>query len=109
MAHFAEIENGIVVNVIVVDNARLLDGETESETKGLEFLASLFPGKTFVQTSYNSNIRYNYAGIGYTYDEVNNAFIPPMPTSNPRDENDNEIAGTWNLNSSFRWEFTAKN
>jgi len=36
-------------------------------------------GGTWVQTSYNSNIRYNYAGIGFTYDEDRDAFIPPQP------------------------------
>jgi hypothetical protein len=36
-------------------------------------------GGTWVQTSYNSNIRYNYAGIGFTYDENRDAFIPPQP------------------------------
>ena len=80
MAHFAEInENNIVIRVIVVNNNELLDGEQESETKGIDFCESLYGHRNWVQTSYNSNIRYNYAGIGYTYDSIKDAFIPPKP------------------------------
>ena len=78
MAHFAEIDgNNIVTNVIVVHNDELLDNNgMESELKGIEFCISHFGGR-WVQTSYNANIRKNYAGIGFTYDETLDAFIPP--------------------------------
>jgi len=78
MAHFAQIENGVVTQVIVVANEELLLDGVENESKGIEFCQSLFGG-TWVQTSYNGNIRKNYAGVGYTYDEQRDAFIPPQP------------------------------
>ena len=78
MAHFAQLENNIVTQVIVVHNNELLDNGVESEDKGIAFCKSLFGG-TWVQTSYNGKIRKNYAGIGYTYDLNRNAFIPPKP------------------------------
>lgn len=82
MAHFAILdENNIVINVIVVNNNDCLDENgNESETVGIAFCKSII-GKdtTFVQTSYNSNIRKNYAGVGYTYDATRDAFISPKP------------------------------
>jgi hypothetical protein len=80
MAHFAEInENNIVTQVIVVhNNELLLDGE-ESETKGIDFCEGLFGHRNWVQTSYNSNFRYNYAGVGHIWDNENNAFYAPQP------------------------------
>ena len=80
MAHFAEIdENNSVQRVIVVHNNELLDenGE-EKEALGVEFCKSLLGG-TWLQTSYNKNMRKNFAGIGFTYDIVRDAFIPPKP------------------------------
>lgn len=83
MAHFAEIdEQGVVLRVLVVDNAQEADGQN--------FLANtLGLGGTWVKTSYNTSggihsgggtpLRKNYAGIGYTYDSVRDAFIPPKP------------------------------
>lgn len=78
MAHFAELdENNIVKNVIVVHNDELLDENgNESETKGVVFCQSLFGGN-WIQTSYNSTFRGKYAGIGYTYDPVNDVFVAP--------------------------------
>jgi hypothetical protein len=78
MAHFAELDdNNIVKQVIVVHNNELLDDkEIESEWKGIEFCIQHFGGR-WVQTSYNANIRKNYAGIGFSYDETLDAFIPP--------------------------------
>jgi hypothetical protein len=78
MAHFAEIGlNNTVLRVVVVHNDELLDENgVEREAKGAEFCRNLFGG-TWVQTSYNGSIRKNYAGIGYTYDSVLDAFIPP--------------------------------
>ena len=79
MAHFAQInEQGIVTQVIVVANEELLDNGIESEAKGIAFCQSLFGGE-WKQTSYNGNIRKNYAGAGYTYDSQRDAFIPPRP------------------------------
>jgi hypothetical protein len=60
MSHFSKIENGIVTEVIVAEQDYIdtLEGQ-------------------WVQTSYNANIRKNFAGIGYTYDDVRDAFIAP--------------------------------
>ena len=73
MAHFAELDaDNIVVRVLVVPN--------EQENRGHDYLATdLGLGGTWVQTSYNATIRKNYAGIGYTFDEGRDAFIPPKP------------------------------
>lgn len=71
MAHFAKIEDGIVTNVVVVDN--------EHEANGQEFLNSLGLDGTWIQTSYNANFRKKFAGIGDTYDEVDDVFIPHKP------------------------------
>lgn len=72
MAHFARIENNLVTEVLVVHN--------DLEHRGADFLANdLGLGGTWIQTSYNGNIRKNYAGIGYTYDEERDAFIAPKP------------------------------
>lgn len=79
MAHFAELdETNIVKQVIVIHNNELLDNGAESEAKGAAFCQSLFGG-TWVQTSYNGNIRKNFAGIGFTYDPIRDAFIAPKP------------------------------
>ena len=80
MAHFAEIGlNNTVLRVIVVSNEDCKDqfGQ-ESEVIGAKFCNTLFGG-VWVQTSYNSTIRKNYAGVGYTYDTSLEAFIPPKP------------------------------
>jgi hypothetical protein len=79
MAHFAQLDSDYkVLQVIVVDNNELLDNGVESEEKGIAFCSTLLGG-TWIQTSYNGNIRKNYAGIGYTYDEGRDAFIAPKP------------------------------
>ena len=78
MAHFAEIIDGIVARVIVVDNADTAQGGVEDGAIGAAFCHNLLGGE-WVQTSYNNNIRKNYAGIGYTYDAARNAFIAPKP------------------------------
>lgn len=82
MAHFAEIDsNNIVLRVVVVnDKDTSTEQGVEKEHIGAAFLESLLGG-TWVQTSYNGNIRKNYAGIGYTYDAQRDAFIPPKPFS----------------------------
>jgi hypothetical protein len=79
MAHFAQIENNLVTQVIVVDNSDCLDElGNESEAIGIQFCTDLLGG-TWVQTSYNGNMRKNYAGIGNTYDATRDAFIAPQP------------------------------
>ena len=79
MAHFAKIEDNLVTQVIVVDNSDILDeSNNESEALGIKICQDLLGG-TWVQTSYNGNIRKNYAGIGYTYDSSRDAFIDPSP------------------------------
>ena len=78
MAHFAEILNGVVKQVIVVHNNELLVDGVEVESKGAQFCHDLFGGE-WVQTSYNGNIRKQYAGIGYTYDADLDIFIATQP------------------------------
>ena len=74
MAHYAFLENNIVTEVIVgKDETELIDGLNPEEWYGN------YRGQSCIRTSYNSNIRYNYAGIGYTYDPIEDAFIAPMP------------------------------
>jgi hypothetical protein len=81
MAHFAKLdENNVVIQVHSVHNNELLQGGVESEAKGIQFLIDWSGGYTkWKQTSYNGKIRKNYAGVGYTYDSVRDAFIPPQP------------------------------
>lgn len=80
MAHFAELDsNNVVLRVIVVGNKDTADAAgVEKEHIGAAFCERLFGG-TWKQTSYNGNLRKNYAGIGYTYDSGRDAFIPPKP------------------------------
>lgn len=74
MAHYAFLDdNNIVTEVIVgIDETELIEGKTPEDWY------SEFRGQTCVRTSYNGTIRYNYAGIGYTYDPIDDAFIPPL-------------------------------
>ena len=72
MAHFARIENGIVREVIVVGNT-----DAPTETAGKAFIASCGLAGEWVQTSYNSNFRGKFAGIGDTYDAENDVFVSP--------------------------------
>ena len=75
MAHYAFITNGIVTEVITgIDETELIEGLDPETWYGN------FRSQTCVRTSYNGNIRYNYAGIGYTYDADADAFIAPRPT-----------------------------
>jgi len=75
MAHYAFLdENNIVTEVIVgIDETETIEG-LDTET-----WYGNFRGQTCKRTSYNGNIRYNYAGVGYTYDAVRDAFIAPKP------------------------------
>jgi len=76
MAHFAKLGVGNVVETIqVVSNDVAL-----TEQVGIDFLNNLYNTRdVWKQTSYNNNIRKNYAGVGYSYDEARDAFIPPKP------------------------------
>lgn len=75
MAYFAKLQNQIVIEVHAVAN-ETLDPDNE-ESSGIAFLTDLLGSNDWKQTSYNGNIRYNYAGIGYLYDSIRDAFIPP--------------------------------
>ena len=90
MAHYAFLnEENIVTEVITgKDETELIEG-LDPET-----WYSNFRGQKCVRTSYNNNIRYNYAGIGYRYDAINDAFIGPMPQCGHK-----ELF----LNDVFRW------
>ena len=113
MAHFAKLGVGnIIEKVEVVSN----DIAT-TEQAGVDFLNNLYKSRdVWKQTSYNNNIRKNFAGIGYTYDQTRDAFIPPKPYSSwilnedtclweapvayPDDDNTytwNESTQTWDL------------
>jgi hypothetical protein len=85
MSHFAEIdENNVVLRVLVGDN--------DMPNEGYDWFVENLGG-TWIKTSYNGNIRKNYAGVGYTYNEERDAFIPPKPYE------------SWTLNdSTCLWE-----
>jgi hypothetical protein len=88
MAHYALLdENNTVVKVITgIDETESIEGKTPEQWYGE------FHNMKCVRTSYNGNIRYNYAGIGYTYDTEFDAFIPPKPYD------------SWKLNyETFNW------
>ena len=86
MSHWAEVdENNIVLRVLV--------GNNNSADEGESFMNSL--GGTWVKTSYNGNIRKNFAGIGYTYDESRDAFIAPKPECHPDKVTLDEDTCTW--------------
>jgi len=91
MAHFAEISDGIVTRVLVVHNNELLVDGVEVEQKGIDFLNNLLGG-TWIQTSYNGNIRKQYAGIGYTYNESADVFVAPQPFP------------SWSLDENYDWQ-----
>jgi hypothetical protein len=75
MAHYAFLDDSNIVTEVIVgkDENELIDGITPEEWYGQ------FRGQKCLRTSYNSSIRFNFAGIGYSYDPVDDAFIPPMP------------------------------
>jgi len=92
MAHYAQLdENNVVTQVIVIDNKDTADANgVEKEYIGAAFCERLFGG-TWKQTSYNGNIRKNYAGIGYTYRSDLDAFIAPQPYP------------SWTLGANAKW------
>jgi len=82
MAYFAKLGTGnIVEQVISINNAVITDSNgVEQEQLGVDFINKLYNTRdVWKQTSYNNNIRKNYAGVGYTYDQTRDAFIPPKP------------------------------
>jgi hypothetical protein len=84
MAHWAEIgENNVVLRVTVGDN--------NEPDEGYQWLMDNLGGR-WIQTSYNNNIRKQFAGIRFTYDEVNDVFISPSPYP------------SWVLDESFDWQ-----
>lgn len=94
MAHFAKLDenNNVLAVHVVVNDVITVDGN-ESEQAGIDFLTGLHGHALWKQTSYNGNIRKNYAGIGFTYDAGRDAFIPPKPYA------------SWTLNeTTCQWE-----
>tara|TARA_R110000823_G_scaffold289420_1_gene407834 strand:+ start:829 stop:1089 length:261 start_codon:yes stop_codon:yes gene_type:complete len=85
MANFAQMQNDIVIDVIVVANSDCGNLPfPASEPVGQAFIASCGIKGNFLQTSYNDNFRGTYAGIGYTYDVINDVFVaPPEPPIDP--------------------------
>jgi hypothetical protein len=73
MAHWAEIDNNNTVLRVTVGNNNDPNGD-----EGYQWLIDNLGG-TWIKTSYNGNIRKNYAGVGYKYDEALDAFVPPKP------------------------------
>jgi len=92
MAHFAKVEDNIVTDVIVISNEVIDDNGVENEALGQDYINNTLGLEgTWIQTSYNNNIRGNYAGIGYSYDSENDVFLQPKPYE------------SWILNSDFQW------
>jgi hypothetical protein len=76
MAHFAKLGTGNIVEKLEVVSNDI----ATNEQAGVDFLNNIYNTRdVWKQTSYNNNIRKNYAGIGYTYDSTRDAFIPPQP------------------------------
>jgi hypothetical protein len=79
MAHFAQVQDGIVRNVIVIDNSDCGGGDfPDSEPIGQAFIASIGIDGDWLQTSYNGSFRGTYAGQGMTYDPVLDEFVSPI-------------------------------
>ena len=79
MAHFAQVQNGIVREVIVVNNSDCGGGDfPESESIGQAFIADIGLSGEYFQTSYSSSFRSTYAGIGFAYDPDLDEFVAPV-------------------------------
>jgi hypothetical protein len=91
MAHYAFLDSANIVTEVIVgkDETERIEGLTPEE-----WYAN-YRNQTCVRTSYNGNIRYNYAGVGYTYDSIDDAFIAPMPNCGHKE--------LW-LNNKKKWE-----
>jgi len=96
MAYFAKLGTGnIIETVISINNSVITDSNgVEQEKLGVDFINKLYNTRdVWKQTSYNNNIRKNFAGIGYQYDQQRDAFIAPKPFN------------SWILNeNTCRWE-----
>lgn len=94
MAHFAELdENNTVLQVIVVHNNELKGANgVEYENKGIQFCETLFGHANWKQTSYNHNIRKQFAAAGYTYDSDKDVFVAPQPYP------------SWSLDDNSDWQ-----
>ena len=80
MAHFAQVTENIVRNVIVIDNSDCGGGDfPDSEPIGQAFIASIGIDGDWLQTSYNGNFRGRYAGQGMTYYPTLDEFVSPQP------------------------------
>ena len=78
MAHFAKVVDGIVVQVLVINNDDITDENgDEQESLGIALCNNLYGEANWIQTSYNNNFRKNYAGKGYVYDKERDVFIKP--------------------------------
>jgi hypothetical protein len=88
MAHYAFLDDSNIVTEVIVgiDETELIEG-LDTET-----WYGNFRNQVCKRTSYNGKIRFNYAGIGFTYDPVDDAFIAPQPYP------------SWVLNSEKKWE-----
>lgn len=85
MSHWAEInEENVVIRVLVGDN------NDPAGDEGYQWLIHNLGG-TWIQTSYNDTFRFNFAGIGYTYDPIDDAFIAPMPNCGHEELTLNEL------------------
>jgi len=95
MAHYAFLdENNIVTEVITgIDETELIEG------LDTEVWYGNFRRQVCKRTSYNNNIRKNYAGIGYTYDETLDDFIPPKPICHPSEISLDEFTCQWICNN----------
>lgn len=93
MAHFAQVTNGIVQQVIVIADRDAPDpAPGNSEPLGQAFIRDILKLEgDWVQTSYNNTFRAHYAGIGYTWDAINQAFYAPQPYP------------SWTLNEEWNW------
>jgi hypothetical protein len=84
MAYFAQVNSENVVTEVIAVNNETIEylPYPESEPVGQAFIASLGLTGLFLQTSYNNNFRGTFAGIGYTYDPVQDVFVP-LPSIEP--------------------------
>lgn len=78
MAHFAQLEDGVVRQVIVVNNSDAPGDLPESEVAGQAFISSIGLTGTWKQTSFNGSFRGRYAGTGYVYDAELDEFVAPV-------------------------------
>ena len=86
MAHFAQVDNNVVTQIIVVNNDVLENLPfPDSEPVGQAFIASLGLDGTWLQTSYNGNFRGAYAGVGYVYDSTLDVFTNPAEATTNTD------------------------